>query len=407
MTTVHEDEDLDFATGAAEIKTEADKHRPVFADREIRPPFLSFTKEKPEAIIRFLDDDKRNERDMRKNLWIGVMEHSFVATVEKPESFQSDKWSGQASGMCRRARPFSAKYDSCYICDNKLPKKGKTEFASPSQRIYCRVVLRERYVWKADDPGLPSEEKIGRVKGIRDVMEETPEVDADGKPTGEKIMAPAVRLIAASQKNFFQHLIGHAQSRYDDDGEYTVLHCDWKVKRTGFGVNDTAYTITMAPGSDNIPAPEGFATEEYKTWDVNNPKILAYYEEKIPWSLRKWLAGQATDDYVDRWFVPGGWDRQEAKEKTAREAAGEDTPKDAPRPAPAAPAAPAPVAEAPAAAPAEAPAAPAEQFDDDEAVAPSGPRAKLSGMREKMAVAAPPTRERIDSSMTEDQFEDA
>lgn len=420
MTAViHDDEDFDFATGAEEAKAEAIKNRPVYADREITPTFLTFTKEDPEHIVRFLDDDKRGPTDRRRNLWIGVHEHSFVKVVEQPASFTSDNWptANGKGGMCRRTKPFNTKYDDCYICDQQLPKtKGKGEFAAASQRIFCRVVLREKVLWKATDEDLPSEDKIGRPRGLRDQMEEVPEVDENGKPTGQKIMAPKVRIIAASQKNFYQHLVGQAQSRYDDDGEYTVLHCDWKIKRTGFGAQDTGYTITMQPGSDRIPLPPEMATEQYPYLDVNNPNVQEYYESLIPWSLRKWIAQQASDEHFERWFVPGGWDKWEAKREEERK--GEKGEQAEAKPAPKAAAKPAP--------------APVEQpnFDDEEDAAsaaagdpsdnedvsaappvteaPATPaRQKLSGMRERMAAGPAPARERQDSSATEDQFEDA
>jgi hypothetical protein len=130
------------------------------------------------------------------------------------------------------------------------------------------------------------------VIGVRDKIDEVDELDANGKPTGNKLQYPRILVINQPMKGFFSHFKAL-------HGLYgTVVDRDFQVTRSGKGT-DTEYKIApIDPIPDpvtqqNLIAPGTPAWEKY---------LQAVAEREI--SLEAIVADKASDEYYARFFDP-------------------------------------------------------------------------------------------------------
>ncbi|MGA5598451.1 hypothetical protein ACPCSE_29875 [Streptomyces cellulosae] len=257
---------------------QAEKEANVSSSGRRGPDFFGLKEDGDSTVIRLLTDHDD---------WIWVGQHSFVPT--KPGPKDAEKWPKNMTSVCRKDSAFEGIYGDCYICDAKI-KNSFGKVASARIRVWALGVERE-LVRGDGTEALGGPSKQGVVIGVRDKVDEVDELDADGKPTGNKLNYPRIIVINMPMKGFFSHLKAI-------HGLYgTVVDRDFQVTRSGTGT-DTEYKfaaidpIRDATGS-NAVAPGTPAWDKY---------LQAVSEREI--SLEGIVADKATDEYYARFFDP-------------------------------------------------------------------------------------------------------
>lgn len=301
-TSVEEEFDFTSAMGA-EAAEEAQKR---YAGSGDRTPYLSMS-DKETVIVRFITDAfVPGDATFPYNVpWITVDQHSMVPTKPAPANY-SGTWPKSMSCVCRVDKVFRAKYGSCWVCENVKKKDGKPNNGSP--RTWALVCMREEVKGDGSD-ALGGAEMKGKVLGIRDKTREVKKTDAEGKETDEVEVVKDIRMVNLGWKNFFASLQGMA-------GRYrTVLDRDFEITRKG---NDTG-TLYQIVALDPIDTTHPESGEKVR-FDLRDPLFMVRYShlydkesplddvqerlDAIP-DIRKAIARLASDDFYNRFFIPG------------------------------------------------------------------------------------------------------
>lgn len=225
-----------LARGAEQAEQMQAESRP--SGGKFKPVDWFGLKDKETIILRFLDDEPD---------WLSVMQHAFTLTRPAPPDYPEDRtWPKQMGAVCRATKQLAHLFpDGCYICDEmhiKRPNpKTKNNRWYPAVRLWARAVVREEVrattAAEAERFGVA----IGAVAGYRDAEYEVEETDAEGKPTGNKVMKKRVLVINQALKNFYGQLKAYANV-YG-----TVLDRDYQITRKGEGQQTDFDIVSMNP----------------------------------------------------------------------------------------------------------------------------------------------------------------
>jgi hypothetical protein len=234
--------------------------------------YFGLKNDKDSTVVRLLTDHDD---------WPYVEQHSFVPTKAAPKG--AENWPKSMTSVCRKDPAFGGHYTDCYICDQKI-KNNFGKLATPRVRVWALAVERE-LVRGDGSEALGGPAKNGIVVGIRDKIDEVDALDADGKPTGEKLKYPRIIVINQPMKGFFANLKAL-------HGLYgTVCDRDFQITRDGVGT-DTNYKITpIDPIPDVKPG-----TPEWEKY------LQAVAEREV--NLEAIVADKASDAYYARFFDP-------------------------------------------------------------------------------------------------------
>jgi hypothetical protein len=213
-------------------------------------------------------------------------------------------------------------YDDCYACEHPRMEDGKPRGAI--SRTYGLIVTREQVLSDGSEkfliPGSNPPQVIpsGQRAGWRYKMREHQPFDADGKPAGPVEMVPEVLLVEMGWRNFWSDIAG-ISAIYG-----TVCNQEMSIRRTGTGINDTAYKI-IGLGVTKHDMRDPKALERFgitvSGYDDQGRPIKVYPEH---YSIPHILYAKASNDYYARWIDPtksvemkGG--KEEVVVKTAAE----------------------------------------------------------------------------------------
>ncbi len=240
---------------AAEAERESSRLTSDFDKFEFLTSILK--KENDETFLRFVHDGHE---------WYFAKTH-FENTKPADPSWDKeakDKWPKRMPAVCRHDKNIGE--DDCYWCD------AAHEFVpNPDTKDWKRVELRGHYVPKMKylipavvrKPIIATQEMIdsgevqatkffggeersmlGLIVGYEDVMVEVDEKDAEGKPTGKKLMRPRVIVCDQSYANFVAGLQAEWETACTPSGTGTILDKDFRCKRTGEGF-ETKYPLSV------------------------------------------------------------------------------------------------------------------------------------------------------------------
>jgi hypothetical protein len=207
--------------------------------------------------------------------WITVAQHPSLPTRQQPEGYKG-KWPAFMTGVCRKdehdgERTFP-QFSDCWGCDVYRDKDGKP--AKKQDRTWGLGILREEY-------RLPTGQMA-----LRDKMREV-SFERDGQTVTET--RPHYVVFNMAWSNFWSPIKAVA------DMKGTCLDRDFRVRRTGFTMNDTDYQI--APHDPmQVTMPDG----SMRNLDFRDPEILAFYPD-IP-DLGEFIFERASDRHYDRFF---------------------------------------------------------------------------------------------------------
>jgi hypothetical protein len=230
-------------------------------------------KEGEECVLRFLQDSKD---------WYRAATHRFFPTKAEPADYEG-KWPSVMPGTCRKEPAFAALYDGCPICTSGYKNKyGKTVRAEDLR--YTLAIEREVVVGDGSDAmGGPA---MKGKKGYRDKQVEIPILDAEGKPTEEKITVPSVVIVSQTMYMMMGALKACGES-YE-----TLRDRDYRIKRvknpsgtgTIYQVFPLDKTPEIAPGTEHW----GFYDLAVEAFGISLPKLIF---------------NRSTDDYYKRFFL--------------------------------------------------------------------------------------------------------
>lgn len=251
---------------------QAEKEANVSSSGRRGPDFFGLKEDGESTVLRLLTDHDD---------WIWVDQHSFIPT--KPGPKDAEKWPKSMTSVCRYDKAFTGHYGDCYICDAKL-KNSFGKPGTPRVRVWALAVERE-LVRGDGSEALGGPAKQGVVIGVRDKIDEVDELDANGKPTGNKLSYPRIIVINMPMKGFFSHLKAL-------HGLYgTVSDRDFSVTRSGTGTETEYKIVPIDPIPDVRPGTPA--------WDKY---LQAVNERGI--SLEEIVGDKATDEYYARFFDP-------------------------------------------------------------------------------------------------------
>lgn len=240
--------------------------------RDKAPDYFSLKEDQASTVIRLLTDHDD---------WIYVEQHSFVPTKAAPKGVE--KWPKAMTSVCRKDPAFDGHYGDCYICDNKV-KNSFGKVASSRIRVWALAIERE-LVRGDGSEALGGPSKNGVVIGVRDKIDEVDELNAEGKPTGNKVNYPRLLVINQPMKGFFANLKAL-------HGLYgTVSDRDFAVTRDGTGTDTNYKIVPIDPIPDLKP---GTPAWELYTRTVAERQVV----------LEAIVGEKASDEYYGRFFDP-------------------------------------------------------------------------------------------------------
>lgn len=217
------------------------------------------------GIYRFLTDSPD---------WFYVKQHPSVPTKNKPDDFKGN-WPQGMPAVCRHDEAFAGMYSDCYICDTPIMNpRDNSKPLKPAVRVWALAIEREAVV------------KDGVTTGYKSVIEEIPERNDKGEETGKVIRQPKIVVVNMGMKNFFSGLQG-IYGLFQ-----TVCDRDYMIRRTGQGLDTDYQIIPLDKMPDVAPGTETWAKYE---------KAVA--DQGI--DLMKIIADRASDEYYNRFFIPG------------------------------------------------------------------------------------------------------
>lgn len=286
---------LSFSRGGAEAETYSAEHTgPVWA----RTQYLPSIGKDNTIYIRFITDWTET---------LNVLTHSGVKTKPKPADLDEDaKWPASMSASCRNDKGFAGMYNGCYICDNKLPSSfGGT--ASPRVRVFGLAVLREpvKGTQQMFEDGQIKENQIGRIIAFKTakrevmipIMKDGEPVKEDGKIKTKTVEQPAFVVISKGMKNFW----GSLKPFYNEDG--TLCDRDYSITQSKEGQDMTFIFRPMSPTEDFQPGTD--------KWD----QLIDALHETEQYDLEDIIIEQASDDYFNRFFIPGSNTKKRSEPK--------------------------------------------------------------------------------------------
>lgn len=218
--------------------------------------------------------------------WITCDQHSFVPTKPAPAGYTGN-WPKSMGANCRRDPAFNEVYSDCFICDHMKKSDGKP--FSRTARVNAYAFVREEIY------------DNGRLSGYKTKLVERQRTDKDGNPTGDKYMDPVIQHVQMADRNFFANLRGYG------DHYGTILDRDFKITRSGSGMNDTSYTFIPC---DPVPNPTEETRDQFPNLDLRNPAVAEKFgvgdycpEDKVSrTTLAELVADRASDEYYGRFF---------------------------------------------------------------------------------------------------------
>lgn len=270
------------------------------------------------AYVRYLSEFRKFDGNPESNpsVWITIDHHGQIPTKAKPEELDKDrKWPKAMGCVCRKGKAFARKYGGkCHVCDN-VPENMYGKKPRPTPRTWAVGVLREKIVGDgSEELGGPSMK--GRTVTFQDKMEEVHKVDEKGEIIeGETEMVPVYFFAHQAYDNFFGGLAAAGE-------EYgTVLDRDYLVVREGEG---TATNYQHVP-QDPVTFDDGSGKQVRLDLSVDAIRETLYPDAP---DVRKEIARQASDDYMNQWFIEGKGNYGGSKDKSKSKS--EDKEADAP-----------------------------------------------------------------------------
>lgn len=231
-------------------------------------------KEGEEGVLRFLSESKD---------WFRASTHRFYPTKAAPADHEG-KWPSMMPATCRKEPAFAALYpNGCPICISGYLGTYKKGSRADDLRYTLAI---EREVVIGDGSEAMGGEAMKGKKGYRDKQVEIPILDADGKPTEEKITVPSVVIVSNTMYMMMGALKACGES-YE-----TLCDRDYRIKRvknpTG---NGTTYQVFPLDKTPEI-AP---GTEHWAFYDL----AVEAFGLKLPTIIYN----KSTDDYYNRFFL--------------------------------------------------------------------------------------------------------
>lgn len=244
------------------------------------------------AVVRFVTDLDAPARDEKGNRlirdayevpWITVEMHSMVPTKPKPADLKDGvRWQKEMPFVCRKDKIFTRRFGGeCWVCE-KYGSKNK-----PRPRTWALAIQREEV-----------RDEAGKLVGMRDQVKELG-VSDPADPTkllDQTVVVPRFVKINYGWQNFFEAVQGFGK-RYG-----TLLDRDYFIERRGMGPNDTNYhpqPYDKDPEHDlsNLD----YLRATYPEFvEVEGQQVRTYPD------LRRIVADQCSDEYMERWFVETG-----------------------------------------------------------------------------------------------------
>lgn len=229
-------------------------------------------------FIRYLDDSPQ---------WYYCMAHPSAPTKNKPSDWPDDrKFPESMPAVCRYDKAFTGIYSDCYICDAKLVNAWDRE-CKPVLRVWALAVIREEVLGTQAmvDAGQITADKIGKRVGFKDATREVEETDADGKPTGKKVIEPRIIVVNKAMSNYFAGL----QSMYGVFG--TVCDRDYVLVQSGEKKDVEFQHINLDPTPNHQPG-----TESWKRYEqaIKNQGL----------SIPDMLMDRSSDEFFATFFDP-------------------------------------------------------------------------------------------------------
>lgn len=216
-----------------------------------------------EGVLRFV---------MESAEWFRARTHRFYPTKAQPADHEG-KWPSLMPGTCRLEPAFAHLYDGCPICVSGYKGEfGKGSLADDLR--YTLAIEREQYVGENGK------------KAYRDKMVDVPVLDAEGKPTEEKVSVPSVVIVS----NTMYQLMGALKAC--GDSYETLCDRDYRIKRvqnpSGKGFIYQVFPLDKTP--DILPGTDhwGFYELAIEALGLKLPTIIY---------------NKSTDDYYKRFFL--------------------------------------------------------------------------------------------------------
>jgi hypothetical protein len=233
-------------------------------------------------ILRYITDDPQ---------WYHMDTHPFVPTKPQSASWPKERtYPASMPAICRNDQAFRKAippiYTECYIDDAKIINKWGKE-CKPVIRVWAIACLREEVIGTEEMAvaGQIPVEKVGQRVGCRDQMREFDETDAEGKPTGKKLLEPALIVVNQPMSNYF----GGLHSLYGLF--HTVCDRDFVVLQKNEGKDVDFQHIHMDPTPNHKPG-----TESWKRYDE------AVKAQGI--DIEGMLMDRSSDEYFATFFDP-------------------------------------------------------------------------------------------------------
>jgi len=229
------------------------------------------------VFVRFLNDFDKHSGPLSS--WITVRVHKYHATKEKPED-RKGNWPSNMDAVCRNDKIFKnlkfgswsgkPEHSACYLCD--MGEGRATDVT------WALVALLE-----------PVEDEKGKLIGLKTAMKD---VQRGEKGKTEVVTVQDIRLLTMGWSNFFSDIAALA------DMNETVLNYDLKIRRKGSGRNDTEYKFSpVAPRTVKVDG-------ENVLLDLRDKALMDRFFPEVP-NLLGLIVERATEQYYDRWFIPG------------------------------------------------------------------------------------------------------
>lgn len=230
-----------------------------------------------EAVLRFLQDSPD---------WFRASTHRFIPTKAEPADYEG-KWPSMLPATCRKEKSFAPVYGPdviCPICISGIKNKFDRDASKPDDLRWTLAIERQQVEGDGSE-AMGGPEMKGKI-GYRDKQVEIPILDADGKPTDEKITVPSVVIVS----NTMYMMMGSLKANGETYG--TLRDRDYKIKRV-----------------DN---PSGKGTT-YQVFPLDkNPAILpgtehwAFYDlavEAFGLNLPTLIFNKSKEDYYKKFFL--------------------------------------------------------------------------------------------------------
>jgi hypothetical protein len=219
--------------------------------------------------------------------WYYANAHPAVPTKNKPANWPEGRsWPKTMPAVCRYDKTWKGIHADCYICDAKLINEWGRP-CNPVLRVWTIAVIREEVIGTQEmvDKEIIPAEMVGKRVGFKDATREIDEVDAEGKPTGNKKQEIAMIVVNQAMPNYFSGL----QAMFGVFG--TLCDRDYVLLQKDEGKDVDFQHIHMDPSASHQPG-----TESWKRYEQ------AIKDQGI--DIEALLVDRASDDFYATFFDP-------------------------------------------------------------------------------------------------------